>query len=227
MCNAVRENPERVQFVGYRTQTIRFIAFSLAGFFAGIAGALAAINFELMNSQSVGAAQSSLVLLMTYVGGTGVFVGPIVGAVLITFLQIFLSDVTGAWLLYFGLMFIVVVMFIPGGIAGWVALHEPIYHAGKLGRLLPSYVTVAAPLAVTFIGAILLIELAHHALVMASTEGGTMQGFGFTFDSGSPVPWIVVVVLLGGGTALTRALWPRVSDAWAVVTTEILRRNPT
>ena len=61
MCNAVRENPERAQFVGYNPQAVRFIAFALAGLFAGIAGALAAINFELVNSSAVGAAQSGTV----------------------------------------------------------------------------------------------------------------------------------------------------------------------
>ena len=55
MCNAVRDNPERVQFVGYDPHVIRFLAFCFAGFFAGIAGALAAINFEIANSTYLGA----------------------------------------------------------------------------------------------------------------------------------------------------------------------------
>src|SRR5580692_3498967 len=112
MCNAVRENPERVEFVGYSPRMVRLIAFCFAAFFAGIAGGLAAISFEIMNAQQLGAQQSSLVLLMAYIGGVGSFAGPIVGAVIITFLQITLSDVTSAWQLYFGLMFIAVVMFV-------------------------------------------------------------------------------------------------------------------
>ena len=76
-----------------------------------------------MNAQQLGAQQSSLVLLMAYIGGVGSFAGPIVGAVIITFLQITLSDVTSAWQLYFGLMFIAVVMFAPGGVVGWTMLH--------------------------------------------------------------------------------------------------------
>lgn len=217
MCNAVRENPERVEFVGYKTQTVRFIAFSLAGLFAGIAGALAVINFEIMNAQSVGAAQSGLVLLMTFVGGIGSFIGPIIGAVLITYLQILLSDVTGAWLLYFGLMFILVVMFAPGGIAGWLQMHAPAFRAGQLGRLVPAYAMVAVPLAMTILGLILVIELAHHVLVKARTEGTAMRAFYVDFDSASPIPWIVALALLGGGLALTRMGWPRVSDAWGAV----------
>ena len=119
MCNAVRENPDRAEFIGYSPRMLRFIAFCFAAFFAGIAGALAAINFEIMNAQQLGAQQSGLVLLMTYVGGIGYFCGPIIGAVIITFLQVMLSDVTEAWQLYFGLLFMGVVLYSPGGLAGW------------------------------------------------------------------------------------------------------------
>ena len=65
MCNAVRDNPERVQFVGYDPHVVRYIAFCFAGFFAGIAGALAAINFEIANSAYLGAVQSGTVLFAT------------------------------------------------------------------------------------------------------------------------------------------------------------------
>ena len=94
LCNAVREKPERIEFIGYSPRVVRLIAFCFAAFFAGIAGGLSAISFEIMNAQQLGAQQSSLVLLMTYIGGIGSFAGPIVGAVIITFLQLTLSDVT-------------------------------------------------------------------------------------------------------------------------------------
>src|SRR5665213_580006 len=83
MCNAVRDNPERVQFVGYDPHVVRYLAFCFAGFFAGIAGALAAINFEIANSADVGAVQSGTVLFATYIGGVGFFIGPIVGAIFV------------------------------------------------------------------------------------------------------------------------------------------------
>ncbi len=71
MCNAVRDNPERVQFVGYDPHVVRYLAFCFSGFFAGIAGALAAINFEIANSAYLGAVQSGTVLFATYIGGVG------------------------------------------------------------------------------------------------------------------------------------------------------------
>jgi branched-chain amino acid transport system permease protein len=76
MCNAVRDNPERAQFVGYNPQVVRYIAFCLSGLFAGIAGGLVAINFELANASLFGAAQSGNVLLATFIGGAGHFIGP-------------------------------------------------------------------------------------------------------------------------------------------------------
>ena len=117
MCNAVRENPERIEFIGCSRTMVRFIAFCLAGFFAGIAGGLAAINFEIVNASYVGLHQSGIVLLAAYIGGIGHFIGPVLGAILVTYLQIMLSDVTEIWQLYFGLMFIAVVMFAP---AAWL-----------------------------------------------------------------------------------------------------------
>jgi branched-chain amino acid transport system permease protein len=216
MCNAVRDNPERAEFIGYSTQRIRFQAFVLSAVFAGVAGSLAAINFELMNSQSVGAATSGQVLLMTFVGGIGHFAGPIIGAVLVTFLQISLSDITKAWMLYFGLLFIFVVMFAPGGIAGWLALHRPLLRGGRIFRLVPAYALTAIPLLGILFGSILLIELAHHMLVEAQSSGPMLSVFRIPINGASPWPWLVALILFLGGAWGLRAVWPRVSDAWTL-----------
>ncbi len=221
MCNAVRDNPERAEFIGYSTQRVRFLAFVLSATFAGVAGSLGAINFELVNSQAIGAGQSGMVLLMTFVGGIGHFVGPIIGGVLITFLQLSLSDVTKAWMLYFGLLFILVVMFSPGGIAGWLALHVPLLRGGRILKLVPSYALAAVPLAAMIVGSILLIELAHHMLVEAATEGGKMSVLKIPMDGSTPTPWIAAGVLFFGGVFGLRALWPKIGDAWAVATAEV------
>ena len=82
MLNAVRDNPERVEFIGYSTQRVRYLAFIIAGFFAGIAGGLAALNFEIVTAEVVGAARSGAYLLFTFLGGATFFFGPIIGAVL-------------------------------------------------------------------------------------------------------------------------------------------------
>ena len=151
-CNAVRDNPERAQFIGFNPQMVRYIAFCLSGFFAGIAGGLAAINFELVNAAAVGAQQSGTVLLAAYIGGIGSFMGPVFGAVLIAYLEAMLSDLTEAWQLYFGLMFVAAVMFAPNGIAGLLTMHEPLWAARayrSMGRLAAAYL-LALPAALLF-----------------------------------------------------------------------------
>ena len=217
MCNAVRDNPERVEFIGYSPRMLRLIAFSFSAFFAGAAGGLAAIDFEIMNAQQLGAQQSSLVLLMAYVGGIGAFAGPIIGAIVITFLQISLSDVTSAWQLYFGLLFIGVVTWAPGGIAGLLALHRQALRQGEAWRLAPAYAMAAPALAACVVGAIMLIELGNRELALVRSEGSAMRLFGFSVNSASLAPWLVAIVLLGVGLASMRRLWPGVETAWGTV----------
>jgi branched-chain amino acid transport system permease protein len=214
MCNAVRDNPERAEFIGYSTQMVRFITFSLAGFFAGIAGGLAAINFELMNAVNVSGAQSGVVLLMAYIGGVGHFFGPILGAILVVLLQVMLSDVTGAWMLYFGLIFILMVMYAPGGLAGLVMLHAPLWRNNTLHHVLPAYALMAGPAFLLLGGTVLLIETAHHQLVRAATEGPAMHFFGLTLQSNSVIPWATALIAIAVGLLLGRRFAPRLVEAF-------------
>ncbi|MBL8343990.1 MAG: branched-chain amino acid ABC transporter permease [Rubrivivax sp.] len=213
MCNAVRENPERAEFVGYSTQMVRFIAFCVSGFFAGVAGGLAAIHYEIVTSSVVGAGPSGFVLLMAYIGGVGFFFGPVIGAVLMTALQISLSDYTGAWLLYVGLMFVLMVMFVPWGLGGLLLMQRPLLHGGAWRRVLPVYGLAALPMAVLGIGLVALVETAHHLLVKA-TEGPAMRLLGVSYDARSAVAWLAIVGLLAIGLLGVRLVAPRVSAAY-------------
>lgn len=220
VCNAVRENPERVEYIGYSAQRVRLIAFCFAAFFAGVAGALAAINFEIMNAQQLGAQQSGVVLLMSYIGGVGYFAGPIVGAVIITFLQITLSDITNAWQLYFGLLFIGFVLFAPDGVTGWVIRHRQAARYGEFRRLAPAYALVAPGLAAGFVGAAMLIEMANRELALAQSEGSVMLLFGLAIDAAATTPWLIAVALLAGGAVMTLRFWQKVTDAWGAINAE-------
>jgi len=214
MCNAVRDNPERAQFVGYNPQVVRFIAFSLSGFFAGIAGGLAAINFEIVNSSYVGAEQSGIVLLATFVGGIGNFIGPILGAILVTYLQVMLSDVTEVWQLYFGLMFIGIVMFAPGGLAGLLMMHAPLWHARVLHHMIPAYLLALGSSLITLVGASFVIEMGNRLLVKAS-DGSVMQFLHVRIDAAGPWPWLAAAALLIGGVWLSRQSFAVVRAAWS------------
>jgi branched-chain amino acid transport system permease protein len=223
MCNAVRDNPERAEFVGYSTQMVRFIAFCVSGFFAGVAGGLAAIHYEIVTSSVVGASASGSVLVMAYVGGVAAFIGPIIGAVLMTALQISLSDYTGAWLLYVGLMFVVVVMYAPMGLGGLLLMHRPLIAARTLGRVLPAYLLAAGPALMLTAGLVLLIETSYQLMVKAS-EGPAMSALWIQYQANSPWIWLVIVVLLLVGTLLLRRVVPKVAEAFHSASQEALRR---
>jgi branched-chain amino acid transport system permease protein len=213
MSNAVRDNQERVQFVGYDPHMIRYIAFCFAGLFAGIAGSLAAINFEIANSAYLGAAQSGTVLFSTYIGGVGFFIGPIVGAIFVTLLSLGLSDLTQVWQLYFGLIFIIVVLFAPGGITGLLMMHRPLLRAGTLGRVIPNYLLALVPTVAMVVGMMLIIETVVHYSVNPG-EDSHIKAFGVPFDAASPAVWGLAATLAIGGFLVARLTWRRVGRAW-------------
>lgn len=224
ICNAVRDNPDRASFIGYNTTMVRFMAFSMAGLFAGIAGGLLALNFEIVTSSAMGAAQSGSVVLMTFIGGVGNFAGPIIGAILVTYLQVMLSDVTGAWQLYFGLLFIGMVLFAPTGIAGLLALQGPLIRAGQFHRVLPWYVLAAIPGLVAVAGLSLIIEMSYQLTVDAA-DGPQMSVGSMSFNADSPLAWLLALVLLGGGLWLFRLLGRMARDAYDTALAAALERR--
>jgi len=216
--NAVRDNPGRVEFIGYDPHVVRYIAFCFSGFFAGIAGALAAINFEIANSAYLGAAQSGLVLFAAFVGGAAYFFGPILGAILVTYLQLGLTSVTTVWQLYFGIIFVGIVMFAPGGIAGLLMMHRPLIRARSLGSMIPAYLVAAIPTLALACGVILTIEtIARYAA--SEGEGSVIKLLGVPLNTTQPTTWIVAAVLLIGGFAISRITWRWVAAAWDRATT--------
>src|SRR5262249_43731385 len=135
---------------------------------------------------------------------------------LVTWLEVMLSDVTDVWQLYFGLLFIGVVMFAPNGIAGLLMMHTPLWRArayGPLRRLALTYLIALIPALVMFAGLIVIIEMTYHRTVKAS-EGATISLFHLTLDTTSAISWIAAVVLLAGGFFLFRRTWPVVGMAW-------------
>ena len=163
ICNAVRDNQQRAQFVGYNVRKIRWMAFSLSAMFAGAAGSLHAINYEHIGFESVSLVQSGMVLFMAYIGGIGNFFGPILGAISLTYLDTMLSDITEAWVLYYGIIFVIVIAYAPQGIAGLIIMHEPIIRnkPALLKKLIFPYITFILSILLLVIGFTSLIELIH------------------------------------------------------------------
>jgi branched-chain amino acid transport system permease protein len=214
MANAVRDNPERVQFVGYNPQMVRFLMLALSGFFAGIAGGLNAINYEIVTAETLNAHTSALVLLMAFIGGIGHFYGPIIGAMLVTFLQTALSQYTHAWLFYFGLLFLFMVLKAPGGIASLVRIHHEPWRQGLLRWIWPQYAFAAIPAALTIAGIIGVVELLYRVAGGVDTGDTRWKLLGSAIEAARWEPWLVAVALLAVGGWLLRAAWDGVVTQW-------------
>jgi branched-chain amino acid transport system permease protein len=213
IANAVRDNPERAEFVGYSQKRVRLISFMAAGFFAGIAGGLFALNYEIVTEETVNLTTSGVVLLQAFIGGVGFFIGPIIGAVVYTLLQTLLSNYTEIWAFYVGLIFVATVMFAPTGLTGLIMMHQPILRAGRLRSLALPYLQVGIPALCSTIGVIGLLELLHFLSVRAT--GQTVKRlFWMKFDVDQPLPWLVFAALALGGFLLARRMAPQLVAAW-------------
>ena len=216
MANAVRDNPERAEFVGYDTQRVRYLMLILSGFFAGIAGGLTALNYEIVTAETLNAHTSGVVLLMTFVGGIGLFFGPIIGAILITVMQIVVGGMTHAWLLYFGLFFLFMVLMAPGGIASVIAIQRNLWQAGLFARMVPHYLAVALPVLILLAGLVGLIEMSYALFAGEGVGAGdtATQVMGMQLQLNAAGPWAIALVTTAVGVALTRWIGGRTSAAW-------------
>ncbi|SFL14992.1 amino acid/amide ABC transporter membrane protein 2, HAAT family (TC 3.A.1.4.-) [Pseudovibrio ascidiaceicola] len=203
LAQAVRDNPERVQFVGYNPNRVRYLVFIAAGGFAGLAGGMSAVNYEIFTPESLSVIPSGLVLLMAFIGGARYFAGPILGAVVLTYMQSNLSDYSEAWLLYLGLLFIGMILFAPGGLAGLLlsgttALRQSL--SGK-GLVRAGAFAISALLSAT--GVIVLVEL---AVRHSNGFGEAFEPFSFHLAPDQMMPWAVGLVLAGVGIGSLKVL---------------------
>jgi branched-chain amino acid transport system permease protein len=188
MLNAVRDNPERVEFVGYDTQKVRYIAFVIAAFFAGISGGLAALNFEIVTAEVVSGARSGVYLLFTFLGGATFFFGPILGAVLMVLALVLLSEFTKAWLLYLGLVFLFMVMYAPGGVASLIMMNLRVAAFGRLRQLWVSYLALGITALFALMGAGAMIEMVYH-LQLNAALGPMLKFMGVSLNAQGLDSW--------------------------------------
>ncbi|MBC7392676.1 MAG: branched-chain amino acid ABC transporter permease [Variovorax sp.] len=221
MLNAVRDNPERVEFIGYSTQRVRYFSFIIAGFFAGIGGGLAAINFEIVNAaDSLNGLRSGGYLLFTFLGGATFFFGPMIGAVLLVFASVLLSELSKAWLLYLGLVFLLMVMFAPGGVASLIMMNVRVALFGKFHRFYALYAGLIVTAAVMVAGAAAIVEMIYHMQLNAAL-GPTVRLATFELDTSSPKSWLIAVALLVVGLALFEVVRRRYVKVWGKAQEEI------
>ena len=218
--NAVRDNPERVEFIGYNTQQVRYRAFIIAGFFAGIAGGLGALNFEIVTAEVVGPARSGAYLLFTFLGGATFFFGPIIGGILMVLAFVLLSEITKAWLLYLGLVFLFMVIYAPGGLAGLIMANVRVMQVGALRRLVPIYVGMAFTCLLMLAGAGALVEMIYHQQLNASL-GPDLPFAGLILNAQAPSTWLASLAIALVGLAGFEWLRHRFMPIWADIQSEI------
>jgi branched-chain amino acid transport system permease protein len=224
MANAVRDNPERAKFVGYNPTRVRYLVLCVASFFAGIAGGLGTINYEIVTAENVGVVASGNVLVMAFVGGVGHFFGPIIGAVLVSFLQSALSSYTQAWLLYFGLFFVFMILFAPGGIASLITVHGPPLRMGLFRRLVPGYLLSGLALLVLLTGLVALVEMTYQ-LGQEADPSKQFKLLWLRLDPSKWTSWVVAGFVLAAGLGLFLASLRPVRAAWHSVNAGLQARG--
>lgn len=214
MLNAVRDNPERVAFIGYNTQWVRWFSFVVSGFFGGVGGGLLIINFEIFNSaDAMGLMTTGAYLLFTFLGGATLFFGPILGAVLMVLAMVLMSELTSAWLLYLGLVFLLMVMYAPGGVASIIVAHARVLRSGRWRPLLLLYAGLLLAGAVLLLGASALVEMVYHHQLDAAM-GSEVRYLRWTLDTASAATWLGMAALAAAGAGALELARRRFLRAW-------------
>jgi branched-chain amino acid transport system permease protein len=128
---ATRENENRATMIGYNTFWFKLIAFVVAGVFAALAGALFALYNVSVTPAVLGVTRTIDALAMTIIGGVGTLVGPVIGAGIVTLLGYWLEKWFGSsWTLVYGIIFMLIVIFLPYGIVGTIRARSFQWQAG-------------------------------------------------------------------------------------------------
>ncbi|MGC8203536.1 branched-chain amino acid ABC transporter permease [Aliiroseovarius sp. PTFE2010] len=200
MSEATRDNPERVQFVGYDPQRVRYLVFIFAGAFAGLAGGMSAVNYEIFTPEALSVVPSGMVLIMAYLGGVRYFWGPVLGAVVITYMVSNLSDYSEAWLFYLGLMFVAIVMFAPSGLSGIVVTTIQGVRRNGLPYI-ARWLSYAAGIAILLVGIIVIVEA---GVRQTSGYGEVFEPFSLHLSLSNPLTYALTFGPVAVGVAILR-----------------------
>jgi branched-chain amino acid transport system permease protein len=207
----LRENSHRLRFLGYNVHGLGMLVFAISAMFSGIAGGLQVVSNESANYVVFDPALSAAVVLNTYIGGVKVFLGPAFGAALMTFFGYAVSDLTQSWLLYQGILFVLVMMFMPSGFAGLIGTTGRLRQRIGVAQLLPLVLLSIAAALLLSMGGAFAVEMLQRVFsqdyrAMAKlAAGGAWPPVTLLARAWSPtavMTWAVPVVLIGAGALL-------------------------
>jgi len=168
----------------------------------------------------VGPARSGAYLLFTFLGGATFFFGPIIGGILMVLAFVLLSEITKAWLLYLGLVFLFMVIYAPGGLAGLIMANVRVMQVGALRRLVPIYVGMAFTCLLMLAGAGALVEMIYHQQLNASL-GPDLPFAGLILNAQAPSTWLASLAIALVGLAGFEWFRQRFMPIWADIQSEI------
>ncbi len=116
-----KDQPRRMRTLGYNVWLIRWITFTVSGFFGAVAGLMYVYYQQFISPHSLSLANSAEMLLMVIAGGPATLVGPVVGAALVVLLKNVASGYIERWITLLGFVFLFIVLFVPKGIVPGVA----------------------------------------------------------------------------------------------------------
>jgi branched-chain amino acid transport system permease protein len=122
---AIRENQRRALFLGIPVEFHVWLSFTISAFFTSVAGALYALLNNFADPSSLNYVISGDIVIMAVMGGMRSFWGPLIGAAVFVVLQDYISSMTVNWMSWIGLIFVVVVLFFPRGILGFIRRRTP------------------------------------------------------------------------------------------------------
>jgi branched-chain amino acid transport system permease protein len=208
---ALRENAHRLRFLGYNVHGLGVSAFAISAMFSGVAGSLQALGNEAANYAVFDAGVSATVILNSYIGGVGSFLGPALGAVLMTFFGYAASDATQSWLLYQGVLFVLVMMYMPDGLYGLFGMGARLLRRGLRSAALALLLALGAALLLGAAG-VFVIEMLqrlfsqdYRALASAATTLPAVSLFGRPWAPAALFTWMLPACLLAGGSLLALA----------------------
>lgn len=217
---ALRENPQRLRFLGYEVHGLGVSAFAISSMFSGIAGSLQALNNEAANYAVFDAGVSAAVVLNSYIGGVGSFLGPALGAAVMTFFGYAVSDATQSWLLYQGVLFVLVMMFVPAGLTGLVSSAAALLRRHGAGKALPLAALAIASTMLLAAGTVFLVELLqrlfsqdYRSLAAMAAAPPPIPLWGRAWAPEAASTWLLPAALLAAGVALAllaRRRWMQV-----------------